>query len=199
MNTLVSTQSHQYRWFFALILVLAMLALSACNAQSQGNSSADESVAKPPRGKVVSLTLAGYNYTNRYIDTFSVNGQGGGNLFISGPTSGGGGSICCVSYVNGLKDWTVEVRWQSDACKYDSGMDQGVMKQRTHSYFKEVKVQVDPNIPDRPQYFEVHFYPDGHVEAAVTEHASPPRLILSEDRKDKTPYPRCPGGKQPKE
>ena len=31
----------------------------------------------------VSLTLHGYNYTNRYIDSYSINGQGGGNLFLS--------------------------------------------------------------------------------------------------------------------
>ncbi len=75
------------------------------------------------------------------------------------------------------------------------------MQRRTHSYFKEVEVQVhvDPKTVERPQYLEVHFYPDGHVEAAVTEHESPPRLILNKDREDNSPYPRCPNGKQPKE
>lgn len=63
----------------------------------------------------VSLALVGYNYTDRYIDTFSVDGQGGSNLFVSSPTSGGGGSVCCATYWPGLKDYKVKVRWQSGA------------------------------------------------------------------------------------
>ncbi len=176
-----------------------MFFLTACHAQPSDNSS-DKPVEKIPSGTKLSLTLTGYNYTNRYIDTFSVNGQGGGNLFISGPTSGGGGSVCCVGYRSGQRTWTVKVRWQANACTYnEKKYSKDDIQYEIHSYFKEVEVQVDPNVPARPQYLEVHFYPDGHVEAAITEHASPPRLILSEDRKDKTPYPRCPNGKQPKE
>jgi len=35
------------------------------------------------------LGITGYNYTNRYIDGFSVNGQGGGNVLISEDHAGG--------------------------------------------------------------------------------------------------------------
>jgi hypothetical protein len=69
-------------------------------------------------GERVNLTITGFNYTSRYIDEFSVNGQGGGNLYVSGPTSGGGGSICCVSYVKGAAAPRIIVRWQSGGCMY---------------------------------------------------------------------------------
>jgi hypothetical protein len=35
-----------------------------------------------------------------------------------------------------------------------------------------------PPIPAKPEYFEVHFYQDGHIEVAVTETDSPPRIVL---------------------
>jgi hypothetical protein len=48
------------------------------------------------RAKPVGLAIEGYNYTNRFIDSFTVtdedgNGAWGGNVFLSSPTSGGGG------------------------------------------------------------------------------------------------------------
>lgn len=151
-----------------------------------------------PLGTRVSLALVGFNYTHRYIDAFSVNGQGGGNLYVSSPTSGGGGSVCCVSYLQGSAARQVTVRWQSGGCMYRAA---GVLADgRTHlahGFFKEVKVQVDPHIPDRPSNLEVHFYPDGHVEAAITENESSPRLVYSKDRADRSPFPRCPDEQEP--
>ncbi|MEC5163993.1 MULTISPECIES: DUF3304 domain-containing protein [unclassified Janthinobacterium] len=167
--------------------------LSGCNVQQA------DPIPKEKSHKPVNLTLSGYNYTNRYIDTFSVNEQGGGNLFISGPTSGGGGSVCCVGYVPDQEAMEVEVRWQADACRYDEGRTvSGEMVRTLHSYFKEVKVIVDRNIPANPAYFEVHIYQDGHVEAAITEEPSEPRLKLNMSREDTSPYPDCPAGKKPK-
>lgn len=51
--------------------------------------------------KPIGLAIEGYNYTNRYIASFTVtdengNGAWGGNVFLSSPTSGGGGGTCCV-------------------------------------------------------------------------------------------------------
>ena len=153
---------------------------------------------KAPMGTRIELTLEGYNYTNRYIDEFSVDGNGGGNLFVSGENSGGGGSVCCVSLISGAHARKVKVRWQTDACTYDEQTySNGEKNSNTYRIFKEVEVQVDPHIPDYPAYFEVHFYPDGHVEAAITEHASPPRLKLSKSREDRSPYRQCPNDKKP--
>jgi hypothetical protein len=46
-------------------------------------------------------------------------------------------------------------------------------------------VEVGPPFPADPQNFEVHFYPDGHVEAAVTRWSSAPRIKLPEGRTER--------------
>ena len=66
-----------------------------------------------------SLLLQGYNYTDHYIDSFSVNGQGGGNVFESSPQSGGGKSVCCVSWWPRTQLPThIEVRWTAAYCTF---------------------------------------------------------------------------------
>ena len=152
----------------------------------------------PNHGNHVSLTITSYNYTDRYIDSFSVDGNGGANIFVSSPTSGGGGSACCVKYMIGASLWKPEIRWQVKGCTYNSRKDRyGASFYDVHHFFKVVEASLDPKIPDSPKYLEVHFYPDGHVETAMTEVPSPPRLALSADREDKSPYPICPNDKKP--
>ncbi|MBC7993450.1 MAG: hypothetical protein H7Z15_09445, partial [Rhizobacter sp.] len=41
--------------------------------------------------KSYSVVAYGYNYTDTYIDSFEVDGAGGGNLEVSTPTAPGGG------------------------------------------------------------------------------------------------------------
>lgn len=149
----------------------------------------------------ISLALEGYNYTNRYIDSFSVNGQGGGNIYVSSPTSGGGGTVCCMLYRPGPNVKIIRVRWQSDACyfKEQSSLSKK-MYDSLHPLFKEQEVQVEvlASATDA-KYMEVHFYPDGSVKAAVTATISPPRLLLEEQREDLSRYPRCPNDRKPQE
>ncbi|MDE2431181.1 MAG: DUF3304 domain-containing protein [Burkholderiales bacterium] len=187
-------------WLRSILLSLFVLTqLVACDEKTDVASEAPQKEVKLRMGTRVGLALNGYNYTNRYIDSFSVDGQGGGNLFVSGPTSGGGGGVCCVSYRIGASAWKTKIRWQTDACTYDEKIIQGERFYEIYSFFKEVEVQIDPKIPDHPHYFEVHFYPDGHVEAAITEEISLPRLVLSKDREDNSHYRKCPNGKKPQE
>ncbi len=186
------------RCLLLLGLMLTVLTFSVCEAQTSGEDNTEKPRTKVLMGTRIELTLEGYNYTNRYIDEFSVDGNGGGNLFVSGEGGGGGGSVCCVSYRSGAHARKVKVRWQTDACTYDERTwSNGEKHSDIYRIFKEVEVQVDPHIPDYPAYFEVHFYPDGHVEAAITEHASPPRLKLSKSREDRSPYRQCPNDKKP--
>lgn len=180
---------------FLLSTALIFSGIAACQDTSKVASSTKVAQAI---GTDVSLTLTGYNYTNRYIDQFSVGSAAGGNLFLSSPGGGGGGSVCCIPYVIGASAWKTIVRWQVDACTYNNSVDEsGKPSYEIHSFFKEIEVQIDPHIPENPQYFEVHFFSDGHVEAAITAHSSPPRVILSKDREDKTPFKKCPNDKQP--
>ncbi|MEQ6341031.1 MAG: DUF3304 domain-containing protein [Gammaproteobacteria bacterium] len=128
-----------------------------------------------------------------------MNGIGGGNLHVSTVTSGGT-NVCCFSYTPGTPaPKTVKVKWVASGCTYIEIKRSDYISTRAHHFFKTLEAPVDPKVPANPGYFEVHFYPDGHVEAAITEHSSPPRLILSEDREDRSDYPRCPDDQKPKE
>lgn len=177
-----------------LILSLFWLALGGCEASDRAQS------APPPHyePRVLSLGLTGYNYTDRSISEFFVDGRGGGNVGVSTPTSGGGGTVCCVSYVVAKDPGSVNIRWQSDACYYHvkSTISDEVYN-RIHWFFKEAEVEIERPAPQNPKYFEVHFYPDGSVKAAVSEHAGEPRLKLQENRDNRTSYPRCPDDKKP--
>lgn len=188
----ISLRSH-------ILLCLATMVVLLLTACSQRTGPFNERELSRPSGSSVSLTLTGYNYTDRYINDFSVNGNGGGNLFVSSPRGGGGGSVCCVDYITGITDWTVIVRWQYDACTFNNTYEDGHRGYQIHSFYKEVEVSVDPKIGPRPEYLEVHFYPEGHVEVALTETSSSPRLRLDSERADRTPYRQCPGDTRPEE
>lgn len=151
-----------------------------------------------PAAKPINLTLHGYNYTDRYIDDYSVNGTSGGNLSVSGPGSVGGGSICCMTYFRGAVQ-KVKVRWQADACSYIEKSKISLEEiESIHSIYKEVEVDVSLIAGRAPRYFEVHFYPDGHVEAAITDVESRSRLRLEQNRENNSKFPRCPHDQQPR-
>lgn len=176
-------------------IVLAAACLGGCDrAQGWGSSQAAEDAGG------VSLALVGYNYTNRSIESFEVDGQGGGNVAVSSPTSGGGGTVCCVTHIPGDYVWKVVVRWQSGGCYYHlKSHTSSEVYDVLHPFFKEREVTVDGKRPAKPNNLEVHFYPDGTIQAAVTEQESYPRLSLDEKRKDRTRFPRCPDDRKPAE
>ena len=109
-----------------------------------------------------SVVPYGYNYTDGYIDSFEVDGAGGGNLAVSTSTSPGGGSVCCTTLVSGLPRGTeFVIKWSRDG-----------------EVLCEQIVKLERPIPPDPHYLEVHFYQDGHIELEATHQASPPRLKL---------------------
>lgn len=179
---------------FSVVILLHQLGCDVNKA-----SAYDDAGGRRVADEVIQLTLHGYNYTDRYIDQYSVNGSGGGNLFVSGPGSSGGGSVCCVRHVQGTVRRVVTIKWQSDACYYSEKSKFSLKKvDQLHSFYKQTDVVVDPKVPENPQYFEVHFYPDGHVEAAITDAVSRSRLPLPKDREDNSEFPRCPNDQKPK-
>lgn len=118
--------------------------------------------AKAEPFRAYNLTIYGYNYTDSYIGSFEVDGAGGGNLEVSIPEAGGGKSTCCTSLYTPLPpNNTVHVKWTHDG-----------------EIWCETKVPFSGPVPAKPEYMEVHFYRDGHIEVAVTETNSPPRLKL---------------------
>jgi hypothetical protein len=176
----------------AVTLGLAFPALVGCTPQP------DDAQTNTARDEPVMLAISGYNYTNRHIGSFSVNGQGGGNIFVSTPTSGGGGRTCCVLYTPGRMVRKVTVRWQAGGCLYHNKVTySNQVYEALHPFFKERVVVVDDNVPPDPQNLEVHFYPDGSIRANISSETSLPRLQLPAEREDKTRYPRCPNDRRP--
>ncbi|NLP62561.1 DUF3304 domain-containing protein [Paraburkholderia sacchari] len=123
------------------------------------------------------LGLVGYNYTDRAISDFSVNGQWGANLVLSTPTSGGGSTMCCVVMSRDTKTpFWVDVEYKMSAL--ESYPPRKIIE--PSAPYRKAKVQVTGPVPADPSYLEIHFYPDGHIEAALSgrDGPSPPRLKL---------------------
>ncbi|QAT84670.1 hypothetical protein EJ065_3103 [Corallococcus coralloides] len=116
--------------------------------------------------KPVSLEINGYNYTDLAIDSFEVNGQGGGDIEVSSIDSGGGKGTCCMGLSPGTR-FPVELtlRWTRDRKRWC-----------------EKTVQLKGIGTANPRHLGVHFLPDGHIEVEVTE--GYPDLKLKLDRVD---------------
>jgi Protein of unknown function (DUF3304) len=149
-----------------VISLAFVVAFGGCNSQHVGaatpSSSTTSSAIDESKAEAHSLTIYGYNYTDTEIGSFEVNGQGGGNLEVSIPTAGGGKSTCCITlFTPMLTQRSVRVKWTRDG---DTWCEQDVV--------------LKPPLPAKPEYLEVHFYRDGHIELAATAIGSPPRLQL---------------------
>lgn len=182
-----------------LITCRATVLIVACFVQHERPSKAANEKPRASASQApFNLTLHGYNYTDRDIDDYSVNGTSGGNLSVSGPGSVGGGSICCITYYRGARNLRVKVKWQVDACLYiERSTISSEDIESIRSVYKEADVNVESITADDPHYFEVHFYPDGHVEASITAVESRPRLDLDENRENKAKFPKCANNQKP--
>ncbi len=119
--------------------------------------------ALPEENRPIELTVFGLNYTDLYIYSFSVAGVGGDSIHVSSPTSGGSGGVCCLRWYPGAQlPIPVKVKWTRD-----------------NKRFCEKEVLITGPVPLKPENIEVHFYPDGHIEIALTAEFFPtPRLQL---------------------
>ena len=147
-------------------LLLGGLCLLAACTQPKSEAKSGGQPARADSAPVItqraSLEINGYNYTDLYIDSFEVNGQGGGNLFVSNPTSGGGGGVCCVSLRPGTRlPIPLTIKWTRDGERWC-----------------EKEAQLTGPVPANPRHLGVHFFPDGHIEAEVTENSPEVRLRL---------------------
>jgi hypothetical protein len=147
----------------------------------------------------VTLDLIGYNYTDRHISDYNVDNQGGGNVRLSSPTSGGGGIVCCVRLAMGGADpIIVRVRWQVGGCTYLMRSEFTGSTQRVfHYFYKEAYVEVNRPKGIKPSHLESHFYPDGSVVVLLTDDMSLPRLSLDESRPNKSKFQKCKNDKKP--
>ena len=109
------------------------------------------------------VSLTGYNYTDRPVHIFSVNGVMGGNIFRDG---GGGSTACCAIITIGQ---TVKIDYQLSTTRtqYEAGL-------RLED-FTTTAIVPAPQTPTA-EYLEVHFYQDGHVELALVDFPGPRRI-----------------------
>lgn len=141
---------------------LAALALTGCQ--------------QSPQDEPKMLDITGYNYTSRYIDRFSVNGQGGGNVLLSDDADGGGKTTCCIVWrprtvlpVTMVVEWTYGERWN-----HEKGLK--LQDEETH----RTEVELKGSVPENPTVFVVHFYPNNTVQLEMSEDYPKPRLKRSE-------------------
>jgi hypothetical protein len=146
--------------------------------------------------EVVDLTIVGYNYTDREIAGFTVNGYAGGTLHVSGPYGGGGGSVCCVKYVAGHKAREFQIRWHATSCRYGETGSGASYTYDLHRTYTQRTVEVEKQSVDKSKYLEVHFFPDGSIKARVTGEMSPPILSLPVEREAEG-SPQCPNNVKP--
>jgi hypothetical protein len=115
------------------------------------------------------LGITGYNYTNRYIDGFSVNGQGGTNLSAN---SNGSGEACCILIrPDTVLPVKVHVEW-TYGIEGDLRTGKIFRQPETH----EADVELKGPIPKAPTIFVVHFYPDNTVQVEVAVDYPEPRI-----------------------
>lgn len=150
---------------------------SSADALPAGDRTVGSQYEGTSSSQVQGLLIQGYNYTDTHIDSFTVNGVGGGNVYVSSPTTGGGGSVCCYS-LDPRSRAQVTIRWAASYCMYATTNKYGETYQWRKSLFREAVVPVEGLRIGEASALEVHFYPDGHVEAAITAGHSPPRLKL---------------------
>lgn len=122
----------------------------------------------------VMLGIVGYNYTDRYIDRFSVGGAGGSNVYLSDGESGGAvGTTCCVGYDPGRSlPITLSVEWMFG---YQRGPNGKIV---VPDEYHEAMAVLDGPVPADPAYLEVHFMPDDTVQLRITAVHSPPLLDI---------------------
>jgi hypothetical protein len=168
------------------IFLSACLGTTGCvasppNAMVSNNAEASSAQSASGSMPAQGLLIQGYNYTDTFIDSFTVNGAGGGNIFVSSPRTGGGKSTCCYSFdPNAPRPTQLKIRWAATYCMEHKANPYAFgprFVDERKTLWKEALVPLsEASTP--AMALEVHFYPDGHVEAAVTPGYSPPRLKL---------------------
>jgi hypothetical protein len=136
-----------------LLLLGLCLGISACKKNPEEPPLVTENEGKSDEIESVPLTIHGANYTDLYIEDFSVDSVGGGNIFVSSPDSGGGKSTCCLRWYPGVPlPFPVEVEWT-----------------RERKRWCKKEVMITGPVPAHPQHIVVEFFQDGRIEVELTE------------------------------
>jgi hypothetical protein len=101
-------------------------------------------------------SVIGYNYTDRHISSFYVNGFAGGSSEAH-QSGGGGGIVCCFSIPKHTKQLHVKVELEWTKAQY--------LADAPHDTF-ETDIPVPPLKNKHDGFIEFHFLPNRRVEAA---------------------------------
>ncbi|AZN35562.1 DUF3304 domain-containing protein [Iodobacter ciconiae] len=109
------------------------------------------------------VCFQGFNYTDKIISEYYVNGMGGGNISKKPDdyAYGGGGGFSCGASVSGPQ---VKVKWlfnRNSVAEIDAGVPP-----ETH----EVTLPMPKAESRSSRYFQVHIYPDHHVVVKLKDH-----------------------------
>jgi len=149
-----------------LSATLAALVLTACQ--------------EGPKAEPKMLGITGYNYTGRYIDGFSVNGQGGTNM---GAHTNGSGEACCIVWRPGTAlPVMMRVEWTYGI---EGDLQTGEVFRQREDHSAEVELQGP--ISAYPTILVVHFYPNNTVQVEVAEDYPEPRIKRSDLNKGSKP------------
>jgi len=149
-----------------LSAALAALFLTACQ--------------EGPKAEPKMLGITGYNYTGRYIDGFSVNGQGGTNM---GAHTNGSGEACCIVWRPGTAlPVMMRVEWTYGI---EGDLQTGEVFRQREDHSAEVELQGP--ISAYPTILVVHFYPNNTVQVEVAEDYPEPRIKRSDLNKGSKP------------
>lgn len=139
----------------SILFTLALLAAcdpSTLEPRHQPKPQASSSYFTKPAG----LGIHGFNYTDRVIELFSIDGRGGGNIAVSSPTSGGGKTTCCLRWYPGSQlSRPVKIEWM----RYKNDKE----------FWCKKTVMLKAPFPEKPTDVAVHFMPDGNIEVELTE------------------------------
>lgn len=149
-----------------LISLTSLAILSACTTRNIGSYSheqdynADTFLREP-----ISLGINGFNYTDVAIDSFSVNSVWGGNIYVSTPTSGGGGTTCCYTlHTLSSQPVPINIKWM----RYTNQKQHWCRRTITYAGL----------VPANPTDLNVHFMPDGEIEIDITNGPSTLKIAL---------------------
>ncbi|WP_232464953.1 DUF3304 domain-containing protein [Burkholderia ubonensis] len=110
--------------------------------------------------------MIGYNYTDRNIAAFDINGFGGGDS-AAHQSGGGGGIVCCLDIPRHAKTLHIKV-------VLDLTQEQDEKNLAPEAYETDIPV---PNLPNKHKgYIEFHFLPERKIEAKWVEFPTTPHI-----------------------
>ncbi len=99
--------------------------------------------------------VVGFNYTDRSIAFFTIDGFGAGGVNAH-ESSGGGGTVCCMSVPRNGKMWHIKIAYELTQEQYKKDLPNDVY---------ETDIPAPSLLNKHDGYIEFHFLPDRRIEA----------------------------------